>query len=182
MKKKLWICMIMFVLIPGLLFTVSCASKKVDPGAMSDEEKARLAAEQAEKERKLKEQQLAEEAAKRAVENARNQFLSDHVYFAFDSSALDNNAQMSLNAKAAWLQENPGVSVLITGNCDERGTVEYNLALGDRRAMSCKEYLINLGADAGKIGTVSYGEERPLDPAQTEEAWAKNRNCQFSIE
>ena len=181
MKKKLWVCMIMFVLIPGLLFTVSCATKKVPDATMSDEEKARLEAEKAEAER-LREEQLKEEAAKRAAETARNQFLSDHVYFAFDSSALDKNAQMTLNAKAAWLQENPDVSILITGNCDERGTVEYNLALGDRRAMSCKEFLINLGVDAAKLGTVSYGEERPLDPAQNEEAWAKNRNCQFTLE
>jgi peptidoglycan-associated lipoprotein len=87
-----------------------------------------------------------------------------------------------LKEKAAWLQDRPEVDVLIEGHCDERGTNEYNLALGERRAQSAKVFLVNMGIASSRLTTVSYGEERPLDPGHDEAAWAKNRRAQFVIE
>jgi peptidoglycan-associated lipoprotein len=117
----------------------------------------------------------------RAKDMARNQFISEHVPFAFDSAALSPMAQDILKRKAAWLNDNPGAMTLIEGNCDNRGTAEYNLALGERRAESARAYLIDLGIASSRLSTISYGEERPLDPANNEEAWAKNRRAQFVI-
>ncbi len=97
------------------------------------------------------------------------------AFFSYDESTLTSEAQAALGATATWLKSHPDISLLIEGHCDERGTEQYNLALGDRRANIAKEYLATLGVDAGRIKTVSYGVERPFDPGHTEQAWAKNR-------
>ncbi|NTU68789.1 MAG: peptidoglycan-associated lipoprotein Pal [Chlorobiaceae bacterium] len=104
--------------------------------------------------------------------------LSD-IFYDFDSSALSPEAQEQLKQNAAWLKKNTAQSVTIEGHCDERGTDEYNIALGERRANSAKEYLTNLGVGSSKLTVVSYGEERPFDPAHNEEAWSKNRRSHF---
>ena len=104
------------------------------------------------------------------------------VYFAFDEYTLTAQAQATLSRQAAWLQEYPEVRIRISGNCDERGTREYNLALGARRAEAARAYLISLGVDGNRITTVSYGKERPLDPRSNEEAWALNRNATTTID
>lgn len=104
------------------------------------------------------------------------------VNFAFDSAALDGNAQSILGANAEWLRTNSDKRVQVEGHCDERGTNEYNMALGAKRARAVVEYLRSLGIAADRMGTVSYGEELPLDPAHTEEAWAKNRRAHFNIQ
>ena len=97
------------------------------------------------------------------------------AFFDFNESTLSSAAQSALTASADWLKKNGQYNLLIEGHCDERGTEQYNLALGDRRANQAKEYLVTLGVDAGRIRTVSYGEERPFDPGHDESAWAKNR-------
>jgi len=102
---------------------------------------------------------------------------SHSVYFAFDSSALDTAAQSILNANAAWLKANPGKRITIEGNCDERGSREYNLALGQRRADSVRTYLVKQGVDANRIDTVSFGEERPVCKGTGEACWAQNRRA-----
>ncbi len=117
-----------------------------------------------------------------ATQTAREKFESDDVYFEYDSAALMPEAQSVLMEKSEWLQNNPQVNVVIEGHTDERGTVAYNLALGDRRAESVRAFLMELGVDTGRMRTVSYGEERPLDPGQGESAWAKNRRAHFSVE
>lgn len=101
------------------------------------------------------------------------------IFFDFDSSALNSEAQEQLNQNAAWMQKHPGSAVTIEGHCDERGTDEYNIALGERRAEAARTYLVNLGVNGGRLSTVSYGEEKPFDPGQNEEAWAKNRRDHF---
>jgi peptidoglycan-associated lipoprotein len=103
------------------------------------------------------------------------------VNFAFDSSALAADAQGVLRANAQYLSENSGVSVIIEGHCDERGTNEYNMALGERRARAVYDFLRTLGISGDRMSTISYGEEIPLDPRSTEDAWAKNRRAHFSI-
>lgn len=97
------------------------------------------------------------------------------VYFDFDSSALSPAAQGTLKENAQWLQANSGKKVELQGNCDERGTNEYNMALGERRATSAFEYLRSLGIPADRMNTVSFGEENPVDPGHNEAAWSKNR-------
>ena len=104
------------------------------------------------------------------------------VFFAFDEYTLTPQAQATLSRQAAWLNEYPETRIMVAGNCDERGTREYNLALGARRAEAAKSYLVSLGVDAARIQTVSYGKERPIDPRSTEEAWAMNRNATATIQ
>ncbi|MCK5747210.1 MAG: peptidoglycan-associated lipoprotein Pal, partial [Oricola sp.] len=103
------------------------------------------------------------------------------VYFAYDQYTLTSEAQSTLSKQAAWLKEYPETRVLVAGNCDERGTREYNLALGARRAEAAKAYLVSLGVDGSRITTVSYGKERPIDPRSTEAAWSMNRNATTTI-
>jgi peptidoglycan-associated lipoprotein len=108
-------------------------------------------------------------------------FQNENIYFDFDKSDLKPEAQEILKMKAAFLRENPGYYVLIEGNCDNRGTEEYNLALGERRAASARDYLVTLGVSAGRLKTISYGELRPADPRNNEEAWALNRRDEFKL-
>lgn len=103
------------------------------------------------------------------------------VRYAFDSSELDATARALLQKNAAWLKENGDAKVEIEGHCDERGTNEYNMALGMRRAKSAQDYLRTLGIDAKRMGVVSYGEDNPLDPGHNEVAWAKNRRSHFRM-
>jgi peptidoglycan-associated lipoprotein len=103
------------------------------------------------------------------------------AFFGFDEAALSSEAQAALSASADWLKKNPQYNLLIEGHCDERGTEQYNLALGDRRANTAKEYLATLGVDTGRMRTVSYGEERPFDGGHDESSWAKNRRAHLVL-
>ena len=103
------------------------------------------------------------------------------VNFAYDSSALSPDGKGVLSANATWLQDHPSQKVTVEGHCDERGTVEYNLALGERRAQSVFDYLRGLGVKKEQLATQTYGEELPLDPRHVEDAWAKNRRAHFSM-
>ncbi len=102
--------------------------------------------------------------------------VGDRVYFDLDQYRLNGDAQDVLRRQAAWLGAYPNVSIMVAGNCDERGTREYNLALGERRASIVKTYLVDLGVDPARIQTVSYGKERPLAVGANESAWQQNRN------
>ncbi len=101
--------------------------------------------------------------------------IADRVFFDFDSSVIRPDAQDTLHAQAEWLKKNTDSKVTIEGHCDERGTREYNIALGERRAHSVKTYLVGLGVAASRISSTSYGKERPAVVGSNEEAWAKNR-------
>jgi peptidoglycan-associated lipoprotein len=107
--------------------------------------------------------------------------VGDRVYFDFDKFEIRSDGQPVLAAQASWLNRYPAVQVRIEGNCDERGTREYNLALGARRANSVREFLTAHGVSASRITTISYGKERPVDPGTGEEAWAHNRNGHTAI-
>jgi peptidoglycan-associated lipoprotein len=102
--------------------------------------------------------------------------VGDRVYFDFDSYSIREDAKPVLAAQSGWLRRYGSVRVRIEGNCDERGTREYNLALGARRANAVKNFLVAQGVDPSRIGTLSYGKERPLDGGDSEDAWARNRN------
>ena len=103
------------------------------------------------------------------------------IYFGFDDYTLSPEAQATLNRMAEALKANKSAVIQIEGHCDERGTVEYNLALGERRAQSVKNFLSQLGVEGARLSTISYGEEKPVDQAHTEEAWAKNRRAEFVV-
>jgi peptidoglycan-associated lipoprotein len=103
--------------------------------------------------------------------------IGNTVYFSYDSAALDGNSKGSLFRQAAFLNANPTLTVTIEGHCDERGTREYNLALGERRAAAARDYLLAQGVDPARIKLISYGKERPAMAGSNEESWAKNRRA-----
>lgn len=109
------------------------------------------------------------------------QNVGNRIFFAFDSSKITPEDQATLDRQAEWLAKYPQVQIQIAGNCDDRGTEEYNLALGQRRANAARDYLAARGVNPARLTTISYGKDRPLDPADTPEAWAKNRNDTMSV-
>lgn len=175
-----------------LVLGVSCAKKQVttaEPGMeMTAEEAAaqqaaedEAAAREAERLRQEREARYRAEAAEMSAEALRQRFEEENVHFDFDKYVLTPQAMMVLDEKAVYLRDNRRVRVLIEGHADERGTNEYNLALGDRRANSAKNYLIKSGVDASRFTTISYGEEQPLCNQRNESCWTKNRRAQFRI-
>ena len=107
--------------------------------------------------------------------------VGDRVFFGYDRFDLTPEARSVLERQAAWLRQYPDTRILVAGNCDERGTREYNLALGARRAAAARDYLVSLGVASTRVETASYGKERPLDPRANEEAWSVNRNAHTQI-
>ena len=168
MQKKKWIFLALLLVIPGLMFSVSCQKKLVDasPEPMAKEEPA---------------PEPKPEPAPAPVSKAPGVVMQEDIYFEFDKATLTPSAQDNLLRKAEWLRENSDVTVTIEGHCDARGTNEYNLALGDRRAESAKAFLVDLGIAVSRITTISYGEERPVCTQQDEECWAKNRRDNFVV-
>ena len=197
MMLKHWtISALALVLTLLVVFSVSsCAKKKIssEPATISAEEEARKRADEEARQRELerqsalKEEDLSEGSlsarmADQRTESARSIFENEDIYFEFDSIRLSPEAQEILAKKAVWLRANSGASATIEGHCDNRGTNEYNLALGEGRAQSAKAFLVDLGIDSSRLKTISYGEERPIDRAETEEAWTRNRRASFVLE
>jgi peptidoglycan-associated lipoprotein len=181
-----------------ILAASSCAKKQVQstdttPGvgtearALTEEEiaarKAREAEEIVSRARTEAERQemLARMRAKEGIGTEIQEFEEQRIYFDFDKSDLNAEAREVLRRKADWLKKNPEFRITITGHCDERGTREYNMALGQRRADAAFKYLNALGVSADRIVTVSKGKEEPLDSRSTPEAWAKNRRAEFRV-
>ena len=195
MRKKLTWSMVLGIFLLMVFFTASCSRKTVqtepeqttqpevkkapDTSTGETENAKNLEDERGEQARKLEQERLRAEKASR--EAARQAFLNENIPFEFDSAALTKSAQQILKRKADYLRVNPGVMATVEGHCDERGTQIYNVALGDRRAISVKEYLVALGIDDSRLGTISYGEERPLSNGHDETSWAMNRRAQFVI-
>ncbi|MBW1982640.1 MAG: peptidoglycan-associated lipoprotein Pal [Deltaproteobacteria bacterium] len=194
-KRTTWIVGSIFLIVL-LVFAVSCQKRVVgvgpEPGEqVSAEEQAKAQQEAAEaaarqqallEAQRLREQQAKEaEAAKESEAAKRRAFEEQDIHFDFDQYVLKPAAIQILDEKAAYMREHPDVRVLIEGHCDERGSNEYNLALGDRRANSAKNYLVRAGIAEKRIVTISYGEERPLCTQHTESCWWKNRRAHFVI-
>jgi len=125
--------------------------------------------------------QAAEAKAAVAAPAVAAAFELANIHFDFDKSTLRPEDRKILKGHADWLMKNKDANIIVEGHCDERGTTEYNLALGERRATETKKYLVELGVPEARIKTISYGEERPLDPGHDEKAWAKNRRAQFVL-
>jgi peptidoglycan-associated lipoprotein len=185
MRKSVWLAIIPAMMLPAMLFTASCTQKMVqtqaEPAVQTDVPKASdTSAVEAQQSGQQQEDRLRAEAAAR--EAAGTAFVDENIYFAFDSAVLSDQARHILNTKADYLRSYPGVTVTVEGYCDERGTDAYNIALGDRRAQSVKNFLLNLGISTHRLNTVSYGEERPAAMGHDEASWAKNRRAQFVID
>lgn len=194
MKKKLLIVFALLFLIPGLLFFVSCGNRTVmsDSGGVKDEPEQEMNTDapsadidvetfQDEQTYIKPEGASVDEEMSMSTTQALK-FVNEDVLFDFDSSVLTGNAQEILKQKAMYLEKHSSVYVIIEGHCDERGTNEYNLALGERRAQNAKNFLKNLGIASSRLKTISYGEEKPINPGHNESAWAKNRRAHFVIE
>ncbi len=190
MNYKRWAFLVFFLVIFVAFLAPSCAKKELKSEPTMSEEEARRRAEEEARQRELdrqaaiREESLKEDQLRAEGErmlSARELFENEDVMFEFDSASLTAEAQEILRAKAEYLRDNPGVRVMIEGHCDERGTNEYNLALGDRRAYSSKAFLTDLGIDDARLSTISYGEERPIASGSTEDAWAQNRRAHFVI-
>jgi len=196
MNNKNWAFLVFFLVIFVAFLAPSCGKKEISSTPVMSEEEARRQAEEEARRREMEKQAAIQEETIRdesLSESAsasekregtrvdRGMFENDDVQFEFDSAKLSMDAQDILRRKAEWLKENPRAKIIIEGHCDERGTNEYNLALGDRRAFSSKSFLVDLGIAASRLTTVSYGEERPIDSRADEDAWAKNRRAHFVI-
>jgi peptidoglycan-associated lipoprotein len=192
-KSRAWILGAL-LLAMLLVLGVSCAKKTVTMEAEPMEEEmavedaaAQQAAQDAAAAREAKLAKMSEaerqreEAAMMAEEARMRAFVEENIHFDFDKYVLTPKAMMILDEKAAYLREHPEVRVLVEGHCDERGTNEYNLALGDRRANSAKNYLVKSGVADSRITTISYGEEQPLCMDHAESCWWKNRRAQFQV-
>jgi peptidoglycan-associated lipoprotein len=162
------------------LVAVGCAQKSTPAsttqlsagGPSAEEIRAR---EEEERRRRIAESQLAA----RPTTPPSGILVMDTVYFEFDQATLSDPAKETLVRNAEWLRSNANARVQVEGNADERGTNEYNLALGERRAAAVKAYLSSLGIDGSRLVVISYGEERPAESGHGEESWAKNRRVDF---
>ena len=155
------------------------AAKPATPTAQTTDKKPLIPANTAPA--PVREQTTAAASSDSVANSAEVQRQLAKVYFDFDSAALSDSARSTITANAALITRNPGVKVRVEGHCDERGSDEYNLAIGDRRAKAAAQYLRSLGVGNERITTLSFGKERPADPGHDETAWAKNRRDEFIV-
>ncbi len=205
MMVKRYFCFMVVVVLVAAFMAGGCAKQKVagpEDQAMAEQEQTMAGAEDEEAMAGHATdgagQQDAEEFGLSAEEKARQEAerkaaerealiekvstdIAEPVYFAFDSFEISQEARGKLERKANVLKQHQDLSLVIEGHCDERGTEEYNLALGERRARAAYEYLILLGVDSGRMQIISYGEERPADTDSNEAAWSRNRRCEFKV-
>jgi len=190
MRKKIIGCIVVLSL--GALVSSGCAKKDVvkteQPIATSTGQTAPTEAKPAQPEEVKSETAAAGKAAaqtqataQESKEAAALQSQLQKVYFNFDSAALSEEARGALSKNAEFLAKQSSLKLRIEGNCDERGSDDYNMALGERRAKAAKDYLVNLGVQADRLATVSYGEEKPAVDGHDEAAWAKNRRDEFVV-
>ncbi len=178
--------------------TIATPQLNADSAAAAEQARQAEAERQAREEAERKAREDAERQAREEAERARQHTadslaavargademratLATMIQFDFDKSKIMTGDVAVLDQKVAILTANPDIKIRVAGHCDERGSAEYNIALGNRRAATAKQYLVKHGIDAGRIATISYGEERPLDPGHDEAAWAKNRRDEFEI-
>ncbi|MGZ3648987.1 MAG: peptidoglycan-associated lipoprotein Pal [Syntrophales bacterium] len=186
-KQKILMTLFLVAIICVFVLPAGCAKKAAMKEAPAMEKEAvvekqapaQAAPAKAPEEPKVDEAAMGAAAAAAQADKEASEFAD--INFAFDRFDLRPEARKILDIHAKWLSAHPEFVVRIEGNCDERGTAEYNLALGQRRAASAMKYLVDLGVGQNRLSTISYGKERPLDPGHDEEAWAKNRRDHFSV-
>ena len=163
MKKKIAMMGIFFVAVFSLALFSGCAEKKAVVAEGTAQQQPSAVQDAA---------TLSAAAAQEALKD---------INFDYDKSNIGLDSRVIMKANADILLKNTNFNIIVEGHCDERGTSEYNMALGERRAQEAKKYLINLGVNGARMKTISYGEERPLDSGSNEDAWAKNRRAHFRI-
>ena len=175
---------VIFLVILALLITASCSKKAVTTTKDPTYGSSQSAADSERSSSSVGQGDLVQSQTISTTDSGQRvmMVMLEAIYFEFDKSTLTPQAKETLVKKAEWLRSNKDVSVIIEGHCDERGTNEYNLALGDRRAASTKIFLEDLGISPLRLTIISYGEERPFVSGHNEEAWAKNRRAHFGIE
>jgi peptidoglycan-associated lipoprotein len=176
MRKKLYTWLILLTVSPGIIVAAACAKKVAHPPAPAEqtsEEESKAALDEEKQRKAAEERELRAEKIK---------FMYEDVYFKEGSYALTPEAKEILIRKAEWLDKHPEIKVIIEGHTDERGSQEFNIAFGDRRAGAVKSFLIKEGIDRERLNAVSFGKEKPIDPRRTEAAKAKNRRVHFVIE
>ncbi len=169
------------LIISVVLFFYSCKKKvKTIP---QPEKKVEKVEKVEEKVPKLKVEKLSEEEIfqRKTIEELNKEQVLKMIHFDFDKANIRDDMVPILERNAEWLKKHPTVKIRIEGYCDERGTVEYNLALGEKRAKAARDYLVSLGISPDRITIVSYGKSNPIDPRHNEEAWFKNRRAEFKI-
>lgn len=204
MTKKICMLLTLMLVFSTTTFMASCSKKKIysDPSSTQSADDAARAAEKARqdalaRQRSFDEQQLKDQGtggggkaggaggagagADSERSATRSSFVSEDIYFEFDSAALVPEAREVLKRKAEFLRSNPNITVIVEGHTDDRGTVAYNLALGERRAASAMSFLVDLGIQSSRLTPVSYGKEKPANSGHNETAWAANRRVHFEI-
>jgi peptidoglycan-associated lipoprotein len=178
--KRTWFTLFVILLAGSGLLFFGCAKKAAPEKAEEMKAPAQMEAPQPAPPAQVAEQPKEEmPSPEAALENEIKYLEDEDIHFDFDKYNLTMAARELLDHKKAFLLTHPEYNIQIEGNCDERGTIEYNIALGDRRAKAAEEYFITFGIAKDRITTISYGKERPLDPGNNEEAWAKNRRDHF---
>lgn len=187
--KSFKVCIVLAILCLSVFLTMSCAQKhsQVSDTYLTPTEEVKTETQEEAAGGTIREEDLrssataGEDERMRSAAEAITLFESQNIYFSYDEYTLEQDARLILDKKADWLLANPSYALHISGHCDNRGTNEYNLALGERRANAARDYLVMLGVSGDRISTVSYGEERPLDESNNEEAWARNRRAEFDL-
>lgn len=173
--------LILLAIVAGLLTLPSCSKDQVQTEApVTQEQKQEMAAEKTQEE--LEQERLEREAAEGKLRAEKIKFMYEDVYFNKGRYNLSPEAQEILKRKATWLMENPDLHVIIEGHTNNRGSKEYNFALGDRRAGAVKSFLIRQGVESSRLIAVSYGNERPIDTSKTEKGKQQNRRVHFVVE
>jgi peptidoglycan-associated lipoprotein len=184
--KKFWIVLVLMVFV-----SAGCAQRattKPEAEQPQKEQKAEEmkaetpseAAPEAQKEAGMEKEEMVKSEEAEAVTAGQEGVFKD-IHFDFDRYNIQDADRGMLKSVAAWMRKNTSAKLMIEGHCDDRGTNEYNLALGDRRAKAVKDYLVSLGVPSSRLDTISFGEEKPLCTQQTEECWAKNRRAHFVV-
>ncbi len=179
--KRFWV---LFALVAFISFGCQKAATKPEAEQPTKEQKEvekKKAPEEVTEQKIASGKESVESQEKGAGEREEKEGMFKDMHFDFDKYNIKDEYKSELKAISSWLTKNSSAKLSVEGHCDERGTNEYNLALGDRRAKAVKDYLVSLGTPSSRIETISYGEEKPLCTEQTEECWAKNRRAHFVI-
>jgi len=179
--KKVLILTLACILVFG--FTISCRKKVEETPPPPPQVKEQPKVERVEEPAPPEEPELTEEEIfmRKSLEEINREAPMQMIHFDFDEYFIRDDAKPILESNATWLKKFRTAQILIEGHCDERGTEEYNLALGEKRAKSTFDYLVSLGISSSRMKTISYGKSQPMDPGHTEDAWAKNRRAKFTV-